>query len=254
MGESRTKTVRAAPAIGVWPRIALFIALAVATPGCLLDRVLASRQQVCDGRYTLDFSDGTFLRLDRGILRESDVACLVDAEPTSRADGRLLYLMRNRSEPDPRFEIPIELYFDRVGDESLLRAGYAGKSLTEVLSESVIAQATRAACDGRISLLHASVTFDLTAIDRASLPRREQLVALLGKPSASARPGSIAFDYELVGSGGDRTARIELRFDDGGAVSEVDVRYLAYHLEADLAAGTGRFVATRSALGCAVFG
>ena len=179
---------------------AALLAIVAVAPlqGCLLDRVLATKAQLCDQvppGVVLTRTPGSSLRVvfAQPTLTEQDVVWIIGFEPSSvgaSAQRReMAYEVRPLARPlHASAGFVARLAFDRVGGESRLAEVEIPPQLDAVLSQPLLDAAVKVACKAKIGVAPPRTTFDLRDVDRATLPDREALARLLGLPPAVGPP------------------------------------------------------------------
>jgi hypothetical protein len=109
-----------------------------------------------------------------------------------------------------------------------------------MLTEDLLIQIMQSVCKSQKSLVKQQIIIDISTLDRALLPGREELTRILGPPNPN--PGfehKLVYDYQLKNStAADQEALIEIQLDDTDEkVNRIHVKYLRYHLDADLEKG-----------------
>jgi len=221
----------------------------VSLPGCLLTRAMETRAQLCDERPALvqvDAQAGRGLRVVflKPTLTEQDVIKIVGFEPSaiSSANGarQLQYEVRPVDRPrEATVGLVAKLTFTRVDDESKLAEVEIPEKFNAILPQSLLDAAVRSTCKARVVVAPPSTTFDVSEVDRASLPNRAVLRQLLGPPTTLDPGGrTLAYRYCLVPceTGRPSVADLGFAFDPQGNLERASASYFRYVAVLDLVA------------------
>jgi hypothetical protein len=226
----------------------LCITLASALQGCLLTRVLETRNQLCDEAPPLvavSRPAGSGLRVvfEKPLLTDRDVVWIVGYEPTAITDTAAAREFAYEAVP---LERPLDraggfkarLAFDRRDGEYRLAEVAIPEKFNAILTPALLDAVIRVACRTQIGIVPPSATFDLAALDRATLPNREALTRLLGPPPAAiAGSDEVAYRYCLApcDANASMVASVKLAFGRDGALQRADASYFRYAVAVDLA-------------------
>lgn len=165
------------------------------------------------------------------ILLERDIACLLDADPTSIeviGERRVLtYLVEKDNESRSEHAIPIKLTFEKLNGDHRLREAEISRNVSDLLSTFLIVQILRAGCGARsdvMSLMRQRVLVDISRINHQLLPSRDKILALFGQPNGEAKPvGTLSYSYSLRSSTGVRKgARFSAFLQEGGVMQKLE--------------------------------
>jgi hypothetical protein len=131
----------------------------------------------------------------------------------------------------------VRLSFTRVDGEYRLSQIDVPKRFDSVLSPPLVDAAVRVVCKTEIGVVPPSTTFDLTSIDKATLPNRDTLTQLLGAPLPPARPNEVSYQYCLApcAEKSPRVANLKFAFGNDGDLHRADAAYFRYSAVVDLA-------------------
>jgi len=234
-----------------WRRNLLLILLLSAgllISGCLLQRVYAFKRQFCDyGRnFELVVGDEIRLNMRNPVLLDSDVVWLIGAEPTREARTGLAVEMTYVVEKDlplssDEYAIPLHLHFTPHDGDFRLSAGVIDRNLGAMITPGLIQETVSHTCGSATSLVDRSVTVDLSGLEPADIPTRNEIIDALGAPASTSQDGREAhYRFRLRDAKpGVEKSFARVRYDTNGRVEHVVFRYLRYQLDADLVAGIG---------------
>lgn len=222
-------------------------------PGCLFTRVMDTRAQLCDEQppqVRVVQEPGVSLRVvfDKPTLSDRDVIRIVGFEPSgtggTAATRELVYEARPLERPADRTAgLVSRLSFVYVGSEYRLSQVEIPEQFNAVLPPALLAAAVKVACKAQIVVAPPSTTFDLTPVDRATLPGRDALRQLLGPPAAGpARSGEMSYRYCLMPCDASSPMVTNLKFSFGtmGALERAEASYFRYWATVDLISSTAR--------------
>lgn len=214
--------------------------------GCVLTRIVNVRDQLCDdpGAIDIQIDDAVQVAMREPVLRDTDVTWLAGAEPSERSAAgdrlEMRYIVRkHQANPDPRFDIPVDLGFRRIDGRYRLEQGRIDKDLRPVLDAVGVDDALRHGCGAQPNYLGQRMEIDLSDFDRSELPTREEILEILGPPLKSSPGGDLlVYEYHLDGTDPvAQLARATVRFDStSGELLQVKLSYRFYQFEADFAA------------------
>jgi len=234
------------------PRLRLLAtALSVILPtfglqGCLLTRVFDTRAQLCDEqppRVIVTRPPASDLRVvfEKPTLTDRDVVWIVGYEPTEIAGPDPVRLASYEALPldrplDHASSLVVKLSFTRVDGEYRLSQLDIPERFNSVLSPALVDAAVRVVCKTEIGVVPPSTTFDLTSIDRATLPTRDTLTRLLGAPLLPVRPNEISYQYCLApcAERSPRVANLKFAFGNDGDLHRADAAYFRYSAVVEL--------------------
>lgn len=213
-----------------------FVPVVLLVSGCLLTRLYTIRERVCQFDRNFDFDEAApRLTFRDPELFDSDVAWLVGADPTpGPARGLATYHLVLPSRPTP---LPIALTYAPEGRRLLLSTVELPAELSGTLTRELVRQFVGSLCGARENIVRAEVVFDLDGLDRALLPDRAQLEALLGPAPTGTWRFHLAEDPR-------RTGTIGATFDARGSLAALRTEWYRYALDADFAAGGARLRVT----------
>jgi hypothetical protein len=223
--------------------------LAFMLQGCLFNRVLETRYQLCEQQPSsvrVLRQQGSPLRVvfDAPTLTERDVVWIAGHDPTEVAGTgtarTFVYEARPIQRPHERGHgVVVRLSFVPVDGESRLAVVEIPDKFNAIVSPALLDAAVRVVCKSQFGIVPPSATFDLAGVDRHALPRRTAITALLGAPIVVTEPPSeLAYQYCLVPCvpGAPAVSNVRFSFDDGGSLRRVAGRYFRYKGVADLEA------------------
>jgi hypothetical protein len=222
------------------------ILLTFALQGCLLTRVFDTRAQLCDEhppRVIVTRPTGSGLRVvfETPTLTDRDVVWIVGYAPTEVAGLDAVRVASYEALPldrplDHSSSLVVKLLFTRIDGEDRLSQLDIPERFDSVLSPPLVDAAVRVVCKTRIGIVPPSTTFDLTSIDRATLPTRDTLTRLLGAPLPPARPNEVSYQYCLAPctEKSPRVANLKFAFGNGGDLHRADATYFRYSAVVDL--------------------
>jgi hypothetical protein len=178
-------------------------------------------------------------------MLDDDITWLAGAQPSEQEtigdDLFMTYIAeRKGGAADGRYDLPIELRFVRLDGKHRLKEGALSKNITEMLTEDLLIQIMLSVCKSEKSLVKQQIVVDISTLDRSLLPGRAEITGILGPPNPD--PGfahRLVYDYQLKNSADpDQETFIEIHLDDSDEkVNRIRMRYLRYHLDADLKKG-----------------
>jgi hypothetical protein len=225
----------------------LCIVLTSTLQGCLLTRILETRTQLCDetpSRVTIARRPGSGVRvvLEKPTLTDRDVAWIVGNEPTeiTGADAVRGFIYEARPlplPPDRATSLVVRPSFVRLEGEYRLSEVEIPEKFNAILPPPLLDAAVRVMCKAQVGVVPPSTTFDLASLDRATLPTRDALTKLLGKPTATiARSDEVSYQYCLAPCDATSSPVANLRFSFGqqGELHRADATYFRYSAVVDL--------------------
>ena len=233
-------------------RLITLFAIVVGTlplEGCLYYRLTQTYWQLCDPSpriavVQLD-AGGRVLVFDEPTLFDTDVACLMGAEPSVSEvtpDGKKWRYLASPvgAAGSADRAINVDLVFALVNGRYRLSRATIPRQLERILSPHLIDQSIEAACNGELDLISRTARVDLSGIDRATLPDRATVIGLFGPPNGPpTAEDSMSWRYCLDSC----TARdhprmmskVDVVFDTAGQIEQVSADYLQYSAYADFA-------------------
>lgn len=232
----------------MFARALLCLALMPTLQGCLLTRVMDTRSQLCDEQppaVIVVQESGRDLRVvfEKPTLTEQDVISMIGFEPTQTGGGGAVRTLSYEARPlhrpfDRATGLVLRLSFVRGQGEYKLSEVQIPEQFNAILPPTLLDAAVKVACRSKISAVPPQSTFDLTPVDRATLPDRDALRKLLGPPAGSLpRVDEIAYLYCLVPCEARPDAVASLRFSFGvdGELLHAEASYFRYSATVDLA-------------------
>jgi hypothetical protein len=221
---------------------------AVSAGGCLVNRVVEVRGQVCafEDHFDIDLADSATITFREPVLLASDVQWLAGASPThtySSGSGVTLVFEIEKlgamPGSDPEFWLAAD--FRDVDGEQLLERLRIDPALVALLGpelpdQDVLAAAAGEACHGMPGLLSRSFSLSITEEDLALLPSRAELFAWLGEPLVSdVETGRVEYAYRLKNLDAvPPTARLSIWYDISGTRPlRMESEYSRFFGEAD---------------------
>ena len=227
--------------------VLLAILLTWTLQGCLFTRVLETRTQLCDEQppqviVTRRSGGGVRVVFEKPTLTERDVVWIVGHEPTEVAGANQVRMLSYEAialdRPfDHATSLVVLLSFTRLEGEYRLSEVEIPEKLNSILSPSLIDAAVRVVCKTRIGVVPPRTTFDLTSVDRATLPTRDALKQVLGTPTALvARSNELSYRYCLAPCAAEASmvASLIFVFGHNGDLRHADATYFRYSVVVDL--------------------
>jgi hypothetical protein len=225
----------------------LCISLISTLQGCLLTRVLETRTQLCDEQPTqviVTRRPGSGLRVvfEKPTLTDRDVVWLVGHEPTETTGVNAVSMFSYEALPldrplDHASSLVVGLTFARLDGEYRLAEVEIPEKFNSILSPRLLDAAIRVVCKTQIGVVPPSTTFDLTSLDKTTLPSRDALTQLLGMRSATiARPNEMSYQYCLApcAAKSSMVANLRFSFGDNGELNRANATYFRYSAVVDL--------------------
>ena len=225
----------------------LLITMILLLNGCILERIFKVQNQLCDfeENFQIHVSDGFRIMLEEPVMLDDDITWLAGAQPSEQeivGDNLvMIYIAERKGElAEGQYDLPIELRFVRMDGKYRLKEGALSKNITEMLTEDLLIQIMQSVCKSEKSLVKQQIVIDISMLDRNLLPGRSELTRILGPPNPnSGIEHKLIYDYQLKNSTAiDQEALIEIQLDDTDErVNQIRMKYLRYHLDADLEKG-----------------
>lgn len=224
-------------------------ALAALLSGCVLDRVFATHDQLCQAsprEVVIAGGAGAPLRVvfERPTLTRDDIEWLVGLPPTSvvtAADGVRLQFAAAPAErtKDEGPTLVTELRFVPLDGKMKLAESLPPAHLAQVLPRELIDRAVAAACKPELSLAPPGARFDIASIDANVFPDRRRIESILGPPHERDAEGTLVYRFCLLpcDAGARPIARLAYRFGADGRLERGDFAYFRYRLLVDRPAG-----------------
>ncbi len=232
-----------APALRRAVSLSALLVVPLLLSGCLLSRIYTFKDQLCDyeANFALQIDEDVSLAMHHPVLLDTDVTWLAGAEPTERRMvGEVLELRyvaeKLMRHPDPGYDIPLQLRFERIDGDYKLREGRLDMDLGALLRPEVINRSVEHTCGAKPDLLAQRVEVDLADLDQSTLPTRGEVLAILGVPAhASPDHTVLTYRYRLKNPAPAlKAVRAVAWFDPSDQrLRRVKVRYLRYELVAD---------------------
>ena len=215
-------------------RLALLtILVSLLLSGCVLDRFLVVREQVCDvEKYvSIETGNSVVLVLNEPVLLEKDLYMIMDAQPTTRLetqDGVLIkYVFEQlqastEKRPAPgAHEIQLSFLFVPLDDEFRLAEISSGELPFELNDEYLmdpenLTTLTDQVCGVAINPFKRVYEVELDRQMLIALPDRQMAIDWFGVPVDSSHNGKqLVYEYRLKGStDSGPVARIKASFDE----------------------------------------
>jgi hypothetical protein len=225
------------------------VLLAVLTlPGCLLDRLLTVKAQMCafDDYFVVSLEGGVDIRMSEPVLLRSDVVQIFDAPPTlqlNTAGGSIDRWVFARQGDSQGAEFSFDFEYRQFDEQQLLSRismGPLPATSLSISSEELSALA-RERCQTPLNPFTRSIE---TVIDPAwldPLPTRTDIIREYGAPSAwLAGEDALVYEYRLQGSEDPaHVVHITAWFESDKPV-RVETTFAEYHAQADLVSGIAR--------------
>lgn len=213
--------------------------------GCVLDRVMATHDQLCASsprEVVVAFGNGEGFRVDfaRPTLTRDDVEWLVGLPPTRTVvvpgGVRLVYVASPSGRPPaPAESIASELVFRDVDGVPKLAATVPPARIAALVPRELVDATIATICRPEISLAPPGVRFDLDTMPRAAFPDEARIVAQLGPPHF--REGA-SFGYRFCLEPCDPRTRPIAQFvytaGGDGRLRRATLAYFRYQLDVDL--------------------
>jgi hypothetical protein len=129
------------------------------------------------------------------------------------------------------------LSFTRLEGEYRLSEVVIPEKFNSILSVPLLDAAIRVVCKTQIGVVPPSTTFDLTSLDRSTVPTRDALTQLLGAPTATiARSDEISYRFCLAPCDAQSSMVANWRFSFGnnGELHRAYATYFRYSAVVDL--------------------
>jgi hypothetical protein len=122
----------------------------------------------------------------------------------------------------------------------LLKEGYLGKNLTDILTHELLTQIMQSVCRSEKSLAQQQVTIDISTLKPNLLPSKTDIIRILGPPNRNAGDRQcLTYDYQIKNNAAlNAVAHIGIQFDRlGETILRIQLNYLRYCLVADFQKG-----------------
>jgi len=178
-------------------------------------------------------------------MLDEDITWLAGAQPSEREyvgdELVMTYLAEKIGAPaNGQYDIPVELRFVHGDQGYLLKEGYLGKNLTDILTDELLTQIMQSICRSEKSLAQQKLTVDISTLTHTLLPSKADIIRILGPPNRNAGDKqSLTYAYQLKNNTAMGTvAVIEIQFDRfGETILRIKLNYLRYSLVADFQKG-----------------
>lgn len=229
-----------------------FLALLLLLQGCIYDRILQTKAQLCNQQPPQIVIEGSApgsrsVVFNKPTLTLRDVVWLLGADPSARTERgsavQLTYASVPLLEPPTvHNELVLELTFSKIGTDYKLQRARIPAQLEHILSPHLIDEAMRLVCRSKIYPASLRADFDLTGIDPSTLPTRHQILSVLDSPTAPESAPSLEYRYCLqpCAKNLQRPSSWKVAFDDQGRMRNATVEYLRYVLSVDLSSNKAR--------------
>jgi hypothetical protein len=228
-------------------RALLCLLLLPGLQGCLFTRVLETRAQLCDERpprviVAQEAGRGLRVVFRTPTLTEQDVIRIVGFEPSETGGSSAVRELRYEARPvhrplDRATGFVAKLSFTRDRGEYRLAEIEIPEKFNAILPPPLLDAAVKVTCKAQVVVVPPSTSFDLSAVDRATLPTRHALAQLLGPPTAaSPRNDDISYQYCLVpcDAKSSMVASLAFSFGAGGELQRAQASYFRYLARVDL--------------------
>ena len=227
--------------------VLVLLSAALILNGCILERIFRVKDQLCDfdNYFQIEISEGFRVILLEPVLLDEDITRLAGADPSEKKiindELVMTYTAERKGAPaHGQYDLPIELRFIHIDDEYRLKEGYLGKNLTDMLTDVLLTQIIQSVCESEKSLVKQQIIVDIRALDRTLLPTRSEITGILGPPNPKTgiEPAQL-YDYQLKNHDDpDKMITVKIEFDgSGNRIQRIEVKYLGYYLDADIAKG-----------------
>ncbi|MFC1823927.1 hypothetical protein ACFL9T_14550 [Thermodesulfobacteriota bacterium] len=200
--------------------------------GCLLNRLIESKDNLCKGDIHLSLENGISVVVNEPLLYEEDIITIMGANPERKPCGnRLCFhyrVTKKDSNENGQYDIPLYFEFERIQGRYKLKRVYADKNIKDILSDDLVTKVFNSACFAKRE--DWTVKIDLSLLSMDSLPKKEDVRLILGEPAERVGKQYIYY-YELQSR---EAAEIAIRFDDqNDRISSIRFMYFRYEIRAD---------------------
>ena len=159
--------------------------------GCLLNRVIETRNQFCEYERNFELNPGqrTEFVFKNPVFLPEDIKALTGHEPSyiDQSGGRQhwrYFVEKWRVNPDLRVTYPVDLFFKEVGGEQKLERVAMPGMIGAFMAPDVVVPVASEICG--LDWKQMSRTLDKSIPDEymTRLPSRQSLVSMLGEPTA----------------------------------------------------------------------
>jgi len=176
--------------------VAFALTLATGLSGCLLNRVMEVKQQVCefDENFELRFDDSPTIVMNRPVLLDRDIMWLAGTPPTytvSKSDELIMTYMieEDIAEPNSANDIRVDLSFILFDEEFRLNKVQMDPKFSTVinqqfLNEETIMESAQNICNVGLGIASTKIEMDITEQELEMLPTRQEILELMGPPHA----------------------------------------------------------------------
>jgi len=228
--------------------LAVTASLVLGLSGCLVNRAAEVKNQFCDfdSNFSLRFAESAEVDFHHPVMLDRDVLWLADADPTetiiSGNEKRMIFVMeKSGPNPNPVDDIRVELRFDLLDSKYRLAKIQFDPKLNAMMNPDVMDRASIEAgsklmCETGYSLASTEVEFDLSGQSFDDLPKRQEILDLLGSPfELDPVSGSLTYEYHLRGNQDDPLkTRFTVWFDDSGQnLARMESRYSHFQTTTD---------------------
>lgn len=240
--------------------LSALITASVLLAGCMIDRLMAVRKQLChfDDSFRLTLGASIEVEFLAPVLLARDIDRLIDAPPTAVIESGATRIHRYEFEKLASFPdggrvsatdaFSVDLRY-RIGADGTLLAGLSTSPLPQGLydeqriDESDLQAMAAEACNTPIVALGLRREFPIEPGMLENLPSREDAIGALGTPTrVIPESGALVYEYRLRGSDDARhVARLLAEFDDTGHRPEwVEFGFGSFRSHTDVQAATTR--------------
>lgn len=220
--------------------------------GCSFSRVATVKEQFCDfdSNFSYNLLGEPEVVFVNPVLLESDLEWVIGYEPTTishREDGIVhSYIFDKVHETEEQSaDFRFDLHYQLAGGKTLLKSIQFPGELTALEQFQAIDHAAEIAasadkiCKLQFGFAMPSLEEDIDPAVLETLPSREELIVLLGLPSAELEEGGLVYEYKVRGQVQREPAlRMVVWYDESGMrPSHMEMRYRFMGSKADFVAG-----------------
>ena len=215
--------------------------------GCLVDRAMSVRAQLCGDEDLVEISsgDGVQVIFHEPVLHDDDITRVLGVAPSyAETHGDRLemrYLVQKqlvRGEPD--WAIPFDLSFQLVDGRYKLQGVSVETDLPISVDAESIKEMTSTSCSAMPNLWRRSIEIEMSPEELALAPTRADVLSLVGVPTrANADLTEIHYEFTIRGSEDDHgRASVAMYFDASGEkLTRVESAFRRFRMDADFETG-----------------
>ena len=183
----------------------LGFALCVLISGCLLQRISALHDQVCnfDENFEMSTADGFRLTFLNPVVLDRDVILIAGAEPymtTPVNNGEMMKYRIRKNDASSDYEVLVDLRFLDVDGEMKLNELFVDTPFPVFIPDEQISRAAERACNLR-HFYSQRFEYPLEDVDESLIPTLSELKLLAGEPSHVSDDGlTVRYDYIVEGT------------------------------------------------------